>query len=164
MKKIFALFTLILLFAITINAQQVSFRAKEDYKDMYKVNVTFTADSAAAEFYSTKFSIDGYNQTLWSTYPITANYDLNTASGNPKIIIILYGVGANNKRYALDSLGVGTGVGDTLVSTTENKCRLGLEAGQYKFGEYQLGFRQIAVGKALTTSYVELTFIKPKTN
>ena len=164
MKKLFFVF---LFLAVTISEAQfvaANHTERKDLSDAYVINEAFTADSAASEFYSTKFSLDGFNQTAWSTTPITISYALNTVSGTPKVIILLYGVGANNNRFALDTLGVGAGVGDTLVSTTPNKCLLKLEAGQYRFPVYQFGVRQIVTGKALTKSYLEATFIKPKNN
>ncbi len=162
MKKIFLILATLFLFVTTLtNAQQVTFRQSAQ-EDLYIVNFSFTADSAASIFYSTTFTPpQDYNSDLYTTYPITVSYDLNTASGNPATIIALYGIGANGAVQVLDSLGIGTGAGDTLVSATANKCLLTLNAG-YHFPAYKIGVTQIVGGKALTKSYVDVYFPRRK--
>lgn len=161
MKRTIFAFVLLVLLSFNLSAQQVTFTAQSLESDIYVVNLSFTADSAATTFYSTGFTLPaGFSAEDFTTNKITAYYDLNTASGNPKTIVGIYGQAIGTAKTVLDSLGIGTGVGDTLVSGTANKCFLTLNG--YKSDTYYIGITQIATGKALTTSYVKLVFIKPK--
>jgi len=164
-KKLAFIVTLFLFLFSIVEAQSVTqtkFRAGYDNLDVYVVDYTFTADSGAYTGYMTNtFTLpDGFNNVNWSSVKVTAFYDLNTASGTPKTIITINGVGPNTSTLVLDSLGVTTGIGDTLVSTTANKCMLDLNG--YKSSTYKVGVTQIATGKALTASYVRFIFTKPK--
>lgn len=155
MKRILLIFAVLGLFTSFTIAQQSTFY-QSTQEDLRVIQFSFTADSAEAAFYSTPFTLpQDFNNDLFTTYPITVSYDLNTASGNPAVIIGFYGIGANGAVQILDSLGIGTGAGDTLVSATANKCVLTLNAG-YHYPSYKIGVTQIDGGKALIKSYVDL--------
>ena len=106
MKNFLVLFLVLVLTASVfpqVSSAVTKFNAKES-DGLFKVGVTFTADSNDTAFYTVPFSVPKFNVSYTATLPITFWFKLVGTYGTPSTTLILQGVYNGSNYVNLDTL------------------------------------------------------------